>query len=320
MTPDSVFTFASSMDLFWLVLALAGGAFAAMIGPNFAFAFTGVSILVGFAVAATTGSTIYLDYVAFGPVFGPHIAFAGGVGAASYAARKGLLPGGGRDINSPLAGLGRPDVLVVGALYGVGGYVLHKLIVLIPWFGGHTDSVALTVVTSGIVARIMFGKTPVFHAPTPPEGTTRWLDWQEKPLQLLTVSGFASLFASGVAAMLVGYIAPASANPQAIINNAQVVPFAFSALCIFFVAMGMRWPVTHHMTITAGLAAVVFFQITGSGLTAVAIGTVFGIIAGFGGELLARLFYAHGDTHIDPPAGIIWIMNTAVVSTAALFS
>ena len=96
MTPDSVFTFASSMDLFWLVLALAGGAFGAMIGANFAFAFTGVSILVGFAVAATTGSTIYLDYVAFGPVFGPHIAFAGGVGAASYAARKGLLPGGGR--------------------------------------------------------------------------------------------------------------------------------------------------------------------------------------------------------------------------------
>ena len=95
MTPDSVFTFASSMDLFWLVLALAGGAFGAMIGANFAFAFTGVSILVGFAVAATTGSTIYLDYVAFGPVFGPHIAFAGGVGAASYAARKGLLPGGG---------------------------------------------------------------------------------------------------------------------------------------------------------------------------------------------------------------------------------
>ncbi len=31
MTPDAVFTFAN-MDLFWLLLAFAGGAFAAMIG------------------------------------------------------------------------------------------------------------------------------------------------------------------------------------------------------------------------------------------------------------------------------------------------
>ena len=319
MTPDAVFTFAN-MDVFWLLLAFAGGAFAAMIGPNFAFAFTGVSILVGFSVTAATGNTMFLDYISFGPVFGPHIAFAGGVGASTYAAKKGLLPDGARDINSPLAGLNRPDVLLVGALYGVGGYVLHKLIVMIPWFGTHTDSVALTVVTSGIVARLMFGKTPVFHLPTRPEGSTRWLDWQEKPLQLLTISGFASLMAAGIATIIVGHIAPVSTDPQDVINNAQVVPFAISALCIFFVAAGKRWPVTHHMTITAGLAAVLFFPITGSGVLAVLIGTVFGIIAGFGGELVARVFYAHGDTHIDPPAGIIWFMNTLVVVSAGLFA
>ena len=292
MTPDAVFTFAN-MDVFWLLLAFAGGAFAAMIGPNFAFAFTGVSILVGFSVTAATGNTMFLDYISFGPVFGPHIAFAGGVGASTYAAKKGLLPDGARDINSPLAGLNRPDVLLVGALYGAGGYVLHKLIVMIPWFGTHTDSVALTVVTSGIVpwfgthtdsvaltvvtsgivARLMFGKTPVFHLPTRPEGSTRWLDWQEKPLQLLTISGFASLMAAGIATIIVGHIAPVSTDPQDVINNAQVVPFAISALCIFFVAAGKRWPVTHHMTITAGLAAVLFFPITGSGVLAVLIGT-----------------------------------------------
>ena len=69
MTPDAVFTFAN-MDVFWLLLAFAGGAFAAMIGPNFAFAFTGVSILVGFSVTAATGNTMFLDYISFGPVFG----------------------------------------------------------------------------------------------------------------------------------------------------------------------------------------------------------------------------------------------------------
>ena len=66
MTPDAVFTFAN-MDVFWLLLAFAGGAFAAMIGPNFAFAFTGVSILVGFSVTAATGNTMFLDYISFGP-------------------------------------------------------------------------------------------------------------------------------------------------------------------------------------------------------------------------------------------------------------
>lgn len=319
MTPDAIFTFAN-MDLFWLLLAFAGGAFGAMIGANFAFSFTGVSILVGFSVAATTGSTLFLDYISFGPVFGPHIAFAGGVAAAAYAGRKGVLPGGAKDVNSPLAGLGRPDVLLVGALFGAGGYVLHKLIVLIPWFGTHTDSVALTVVTSGILARIIFGKTPVFHKITPPSDEARWLEWQEKPAQLTVVSGFSAMMAAGITTMLVAYIAPLSKNADIIVSNAQIVPFSISSLCIFFVAMGWRFPVTHHITITAGLAAALFFPIVGSGVGAVLIGTVFGIIAGFACEYFARWAYAHGDTHIDPPAGVIWIMNTLVVTSAALLS
>ncbi|QPK80894.1 hypothetical protein G7Y41_07535 [Schaalia sp. ZJ405] len=319
MTPDAVFTFAN-MDLFWLILALAGGAFGAMIGANFAFAFTGVTILVGFAVLVTTGSSAFLDYVSFGPVFGPHIAFAGGVAAAAYAARKNVLDGGGKDVNSPLAGVGRPDVLWVGALFGLGGYVFHKLIVMIPWFGTHTDSVAFTVVCSGILARIIFGKSSVFHKITAPTDDARWLDWQEKPAQLTTVGLFASMLAAGAAVMLRGYIAPASANPDAVAANVQVIPFAISALCIFFVAMGWRFPVTHHMTITAALAASIYFPIVGSGLVAVLIGTVFGIVAAFAGEYFARWTYAHGDTHIDPPAGVIWFMNTLAVGSAALFA
>ena len=171
---------------------------------------------------------------------------------------------------------------------------------------------------SGILVRILFGRTGVFHSITKPEGTTRWLDWQETPGQLLTVSAFAGLFASGIATMLVGYIAPLSANPDAIVANAQTIPFAISALCIFFVAGGQRFPVTHHMTLSAGLAAVLFFTATGSGFLAIAVGTLFGILAGFAGEYFARLTYAHGDTHIDPPAGVIWFMNTLAVSCAAL--
>ncbi|MDK8299639.1 MAG: hypothetical protein QP772_01915 [Actinomycetaceae bacterium UMB1218B] len=318
MTPDAALAIGSNMNLFWLLMAAAGGVFGTMIGANYAFSFTGVTILLGFGVAAATGSTTVLDYVSFGPAFGPHIAFAGGVAAAAYAAKKGYLKSGGKDINSPLAGLGKPDVLLIGALFGVGGYLFQKLVALVPWFGTHTDSVAFTVVCSGILVRVVFGKTGVFHSITKPEGTTRWLDWQETPGQLLTVSAFAGLFASGIATMLVGYIAPNSANGDVIIANAQAIPFGISALCIFFVAGGLKFPVTHHMTISAGLAAVLFFNATGSGMLAVLVGTCFGVLAGFAGEYFARWTYAHGDTHIDPPAGVIWLMNTLAVSAAAL--
>lgn len=320
MTPDAVATFASNFDLFWLILAAAGGVFGTMIGANYAFSFTGVTILLGFGVAAATGNTMVLDYISFGPAFGPHIAFAGGVAAAAYAAKKGYLASGGKDVNSPLAGLGRADVLLIGALFGVGGYLFQRLVTHIPWFGSHTDSIAFTVVCSGVLVRILFGRTGVFHSITKPEGTTRWLDWQETPGQLLTVSASSGLFAAGIATMLVGYIAPLSANPEAIIANAQVIPFAISALCIFFVAGGLKFPVTHHMTISAGLAAVLFFNATGSGFLAISVGTAFGILAGFAGEYFARLAYAHGDTHIDPPAGVIWLMNTLAVSSAALIA
>lgn len=320
MTPDAVVTFASNFDLFWLLLAAAGGVFGTMIGANYAFSFTGVTILLGFGVAATTGSTMVLDYVSFGPAFGPHIAFAGGVAAAAYAAKKGYLASGGKDVNSPLAGLGKPDVLLIGALFGVGGYIFQRAVVHIPWFGTHTDSVAFTVVCSGILVRILFGRTGVLHAITRPEGTTRWLDWQETPGQLLAVSAFSGLFASGIATMLVGYIAPLSANADVIIANAQAIPFAISAICIFFVAGGLRFPVTHHITISGALAAVLFFNATGSGFIALLVGTLFGVIAGFAGEYFARLFYAHGDTHIDPPAGVIWAMNTLAVACAALIA
>ncbi len=318
MTPDAVFTFASNFDLYWLLLAAAGGVFGTMIGANYAFSFTGVTILLGFGVAAATGNTMVLDYVAFGPAFGPHIAFAGGVAAAAYAARKGYLASGGKDVNSPLAGLGKPDVLLVGAAFGMGGYIFQRIVTHIPWFGTHTDTVAFTVITSGVLVRIMFGRTGVFHAITKPEGATRWLDWQETPGQLLTVSAFAGLFASGIATMLVGYIAPLSKNGNVIVANAQTIPFAISALCIFFVAGGLRFPVTHHMTISAGLAAVITFNNTGSGLAAILVGTIFGVIAGFAGEYAARWTYAHGDTHIDPPAAVIWLMNTLAVTTLAL--
>lgn len=322
MMPDATMQFLGNMDLFWLLMSLAGGAFGAMIGANYAFGFTGVTILLGLGVLAGTGNSIILDYVSFGPVFGPHIAFAGGVAAAAYAGRKKVLVGGGKDVNSPLAGLNRPEVLLVGALFGAGGYLVERLIKLIPWLGSHTDTVALTVVISALVARVIFGRTSIFHRLTPPAEGARWLDWQEQPKQLLTVSLFASTLAAGASMVVGSYILPLSVADEhwaRMLDNAHVLPFAISAVCIFFVAGGLRMPVTHHMTITASLAAIAFLKISGSGMVGLLAGIVFGVIAGFVGELMARLMYSHGDTHIDPPAAAIWVMNTLVAVAAMPF-
>lgn len=312
MTPDVLFPIFSDTDLFWVILALAGGAIGAMIGGNYAFAFTGVSVLIGTAILAGTGSPMFIDYVAFGPFFGPHVAFAGGVAAAAYAARQGVHPNGGRDASLPLAGLGRPDVLLVGAIFGAGGFLFQKVVAMIPWFGSHTDSVAFTVFVSALLARVLFGKTPVFHAPTAPTPEANWLPWQETPGQIATVSLFASLIAAGTTLILGEYVP----NLQ---GHTHIVTFAVSALCIFFVASGIKYPVTHHQTITAGVAAATFFQISGSGPLGLLAGVVFGVIAGFLGEFAARLMNGHGDTHIDPPAAAIWPMNTIIALCAMPF-
>ena len=149
-----MFTASIGVFVFGLLAAIAGGAVGASIGGNYGFVLTGFTVLASWGILAATGSTFALDYLAFGPFMGPHIIFAGGAAAAVYARYKGYMDDG-KDVNSPLAGLGRPDVIYVGAIFGILGYAVQIGISKIPWFGTHTDSVALTVVISGIAARVL---------------------------------------------------------------------------------------------------------------------------------------------------------------------
>lgn len=95
------------MDLFGLVAAFGGGAFAASIGGLYAFVMTGIVAITG-AIAAMTGAVdLAVGGIAFGSFFGPHVSFAGGVAAAAYAANKKHYDiGGGSAIGYPLNGTG----------------------------------------------------------------------------------------------------------------------------------------------------------------------------------------------------------------------
>ena len=92
-------------DFLTLLLAAGGGFFGAAIGGLHAFIFTGFMGLVGMAIIWPAAVPKFLTYVAFGPVFGPHIAFAGGVAAAAYAARQSKDVGG-KDIGIALVSHG----------------------------------------------------------------------------------------------------------------------------------------------------------------------------------------------------------------------
>ena len=73
------------IDWSLLPVAFAGGALGAALGASAAFIFTGLFVLIGVAIAAGGGGKEFIGAVAFGPLLGPHISFAGGVAAAAIS-------------------------------------------------------------------------------------------------------------------------------------------------------------------------------------------------------------------------------------------
>lgn len=356
-----MFSVSLGIFLFGLIAALGGGALGAAIGGNHAFVFTGLMIFMAWGVYAATSSTWAFDYIAFGPFFGPHVAFAGGAAAAAYAAnvkRYHLIDMtdlsetdevfAGKDVNSPLVKLNRPDVLAVGALFGALGYVIQIGVTKIPWLGSNIDSVALTVVISAFIHRLAFGGSLLnpekyndasgFMGKIAPSAQNAWLRYQEGTGAIVGI-GFFFGVAGGAVALATASLFPGAAG------MAHVMPFAMSAVVILFLINGFNMPVQHHATIAAGLFAVKFLPVfMGQKLAdfdyamfadgaanwddktfmiavvVVLLAGVVGIIGMALAELSARLFYIRGNSHIDPPAMSIWITSVAIHGIAGVLA
>lgn len=268
-----------------LFAAFSGGLFAAAIGTLPSFVFTGILVIAGVAVAASGGGTDMLVHVAFGPVFGPHIAFGGGAAATAYACRRGLIPSG-REITLPLMGLARPDVLLVGGCFGALGYLLN-----VGWqlagLGPRTDTIAMTVVVSAMIARVAFGRTSLASKQFRPNEHSNWVRHQERPAQFVTIG-------LGVGA-LSAFLALTFGGDR----GGDVLGFGIAAASLVFSQFGLKTPVTHHMALPAAAAALASGDVL--------VGTAFGIAGACAGEAFSRIFHQHGDTHIDPPAAGIAI-------------
>lgn len=301
------------------VAAFAGGAFGAAIGALNAFAFTGFLVVAGETVNIVQRNlgASYVDIthdIGFGVVLGPHVAFAGGAGAAAYAAKKGYLDGDGyHPAKNIVTGLGtRPDVLAVGGVFGAVGYVFAEASTAV---SAPYDPVAAGVVVSALAHRAALGYSVVGDASLRARGSAEtWLPYQN------TVAG-ASLLGVSVG-VLGGYLAYATGS--------AFLGFGISAATLALMCAGTeRIPVTHHITLPASTAVIALTgasagvvpvrEVQAVGLAeALAVGGGFGVLGAVLGEFAQRLTYAGAETHLDPPAASIVLTTFVIVVLAAV--
>ncbi len=286
------------MDMMALIAAFGGGLIGAYLGALPAFIMTGFVALAGGIVVAAGGADISVGFIAFGSYLGPHIAFAGGVAAAAYAGKKGKIAAGG-DITIALNGLASPDVLCVGGIFGLIGYVVLYLISLTP-VGPMTDLPGITVVISAIIARLAFGSTGLTGKYT---GSTPrvWFSGGNTLTCNILLGAGVGIGVSFVAASMM-----AAGVSEAAMGIYPVICFGISAITLFFTLTGFAVPATHHIALPAASAAVVGIMAFGS--SGALLGVIFGIAGSLLGDFAGNTFNSHADTHIDPPAFAIFIL------------
>ena len=341
----------SSLQFAYLVIAaFAGGAFGAAIGALPAFCFTGFAVIAGEAanllqVTTAEGATVELGAagvtgsIAFGSVFGPHISFAGGAAAVAYAAKKdGAMyePGDGdyhlaKDIAYALGT--RPDILAVGGLFGIFGAVGTMISVGLglPW-----DPIAIMVVLSAVAHRVVFGYPIVGEARG--DGLLDMTPFEEGEKRIAADGGTGEAKRLAVEPWLphqykwgnvamIGLVAGLLGGFIAVTTGSAFLGFGISAASLTFLNLGVeKIPVTHHMTLPASTAALAIFggqPAAGStnAIIALIVAGVFGIYGALVGEVVQRIFYAHSDTHLDPPAAAIVVgtFTVAVLGIAGVF-
>lgn len=280
--------------------AFGGGCLAACIGAVPAFVMTGLIAIVGAAVAtggAAAGATIF-GTVAFGTFFGPHIAFAGGVAATAYAAKKGLIEAGAA-VGTPLAPLGAPDVIAVGGIFGVIGWAIGTYIVpaifggIIP-FG--TDNPGMTVVISGIIARLAFGSRGL------KSGTQG------------AITNAQSVLIAVAFSLMVGGTGVALAGAGMDMSNYNILVFGIAAFTLILPGT----PGWHQIGIISAYATMIALGAGMSSIAVVIFAVVAGVVSNFLCDLEGYLINTDVDSHIDGPGFAICIMTIVLNIVASV--
>ena len=340
------------------IAAFAGGAFGAALGALPAFIFTGFMVIAGEAanvlqdkmiaagVEGIDGVTVAITgSIGFGPIFGPHVSFAGGAAAAAYAARQGYMDTGfdyfeAKNIAHALGT--RPDVLAVGGAFGLLGMVVRQVSAgfALPW-----DPIAMGVVLSAVFHRLILGYPLIGKvrgrgildmSPFEREEMRQTAEGGEAIAdggEVATDGGFvthADRFAvepwlphqyrwTWVAA--IGLVVGVVGAYTGLVTGSYFLAFGISAASLVFLNCGVEQiPVTHHVTLPSATAAIIVAGSaagTSAPVGALLVGAGFGLLGALFGEVVERTFYAHGDTHFDPPATSI-VMTTFLIAVLAI--
>jgi hypothetical protein len=306
------------------ITALAGGAFGAALGALPAFVFTGFAVFIGEGInilqtelggtGAVEAGQLGVDLtgtIGFGMVFGPHIAFAGGVAASAYMGKNypDMEPMGwdyhpGKVITEAYGT--QPDLLAVGAVFGFIGMLINQIAAGI---GFPTDGIALSVFLTAMLARVAFGY-PLIGSPAGDSlfDMSLFESGEERPMadggqmRMATEPWLGHQYKwSGVT--LIGLVGGLLGGFIWIETGSVFLGYAFSAMSLLFLNLGVgKIPVTHHMTLLGSVGAVIAAEFALGSVAALIVAGVFGAISGVFGEALQRIFYSHSGTHVDPPA------------------
>lgn len=278
------------MEIIGFIAAFFGGIFGALIGGVASFVLFGLMGIVGLAIQLTGGSDVFFQNVAFSPMFSPAIAFAGAAAAAAYVNRKNrkmtaVERAEVTGLTAPLYHFKQLDVLLVGGIFGVIGYVINWGLTTVGLPG---DTVAWAFGITGVVSRLVFGDIGLL-SPSMKKGFA----FDAKKFLFDAVWAFALGFVLSevIAAIGVEY---------------HTIGFFIGAFLMVFQYFAIDFPMIHHVALVAGVAFTVFGNAWIAGL--------FAVLAVWVGELLLQLINTDVDAHIDFPALVIGLFSTILLA------
>ncbi|MCL2126754.1 MAG: hypothetical protein FWH38_00750 [Treponema sp.] len=307
-----------AFNLLLVLVAFAGGCMGAVFGCLLAFIFVPLVIAGGLGAM---GSPEILGILGFGGwgFYAPQISFAGGAFASAYAKWKGYLQSG-QDITTALISLKKPDVILLGGVGGLLGYLC--MILHANFLTSVVDGVPFGVVVPALIAKIIFdgcvfGKVPDevkaaggrYSVRSPvqwiPYVTTGW----EKTL-LGLVMGIGGAYCT---VLLAG-------NPNTA-PWAAFVPFMVAVFSLIGFYFGVAIAPNHHIVYSASLGVLYYVAYAHGGAGALLAvdgvqnpevvtgcmlwGVSLGVMATFWADFGARTFHLFGNkiggVHFDPP-------------------
>lgn len=295
-----------TIDPIYVIASFAGGIFGACFGGIPVFILCGISVIGGTIITLATGDPTFNNIVTWGPFLGPHVAFAGAIAAAAIAGKQGRLDSG-RNVLKPLFSLNRPEILIIGGIFGTLGYFLNLLFNKLPAINGiaSTDTIALSLTINTILIRILFfktklfnNKTEIFNPPAQANEESGELNYSYS-LQLIVLSISIGLLGAFVAKYLPG---------------STGLVFGFCAFSLIFLYFHPSMPITHHIA----LCAEYYTFHTGSIWWGLAAGVLAAILA----EVFTFFLLPNNQSHIDPPAISIIILFTLcpLLSISGIFT